>query len=94
MGDSRIIWKFTLDVEAMGPGDDQLSLRVPAGAEILDVQMQFDRPQMWMRVDPYAPVETRRFQIAVTGGPVAAGSTYLGTFQHLGGGLVFHVFEL
>jgi hypothetical protein len=86
---SKVIWKFAV------PGPARFSTAMPAGAEILAVQVQGDAPQMWALVDPESPVELRTFQSFGTGHVIDASIlAYLGTVQFDGGELVFHVFEV
>lgn len=86
----KVIWKFpVLDLL------NRYTTRMPAGAEILSVQMQDDRPQMWLLVDPKAEGEPRTFESFGTGHPVKAQIVqYLGTLQVSDGALIFHVFEV
>lgn len=76
-------------------GPDSFNLQLPAGAKILTVQTQNEKPWMWALVNPDAAPETRYFKVRGTGhycdGIDAA--NYIGTFQLHGGALVFHVFE-
>ena len=82
------IWKFPLVVS------DVTGAPMPRGAKVLCVQAQHDVPCIWALVDPDAPVEPREFRIIGTGHPITDElGPYVGTFQLMGGGLVFHVFE-
>ena len=80
------IWKFELGPDA--------KIEMPLGANILCVQTQYDKPQIWALVDPTARTIRRRFRTYGTGHimPVNPGE-YIGTFQLHNGSLVFHVFE-
>lgn len=83
----KAIWKYTLQ----GP---RCTVQMPAGARILDLQVQHNLPQIWALVDPAAPTVSRTFQAVPTGGEFSeAGWSYVGTFQINGGSLVFHIFE-
>lgn len=83
------IWKWTLI-----PTDVQ-TIEVPAGAKLLDVQIQCDMPQLWALCDESAPKEPRRIAIYGTGNPMPdEPGEYIATFQMHGGALVFHAFEL
>lgn len=74
--------------------DDVFDVEMPRGAQVLSVDVQGGRPQMWARVDPSAPVEQRRFQLRGTGHPLNGNEgRFVGTFQMHGGSLVFHLFE-
>jgi len=75
------------------PVDDVLDL--PAGAEILTVQVQDDVPRLWVLVNPdYTETEPRRICTYGTGHPIEGDVEYIGTFQLRDGSLVFHVFEV
>jgi len=85
----KTIWKFPI------PGPMRFEQNMPAGAEILSVQMQGDAPQMWALVDPHAALELRVFQSFGTGHDVPPTAVkHLGTLQFDGGALIFHVFEM
>ena len=83
------IWKWPLEVT------DMQTLIMPAGAKLLDVQMQGGQCCIWALCDEYAPKEARHLAIYGTGNqiPDDAGE-YVATFQRFGGELVFHVFEV
>lgn len=81
------IWKFPLDVT------DVQDVRMPAGAEVLTVQVQYEAPVLWAKVDPGNAYEPRRVFIHGTGHKVHPDAAhYVGTFQMLGGQFVGHVF--
>jgi len=68
---------------------------MPAGAEVLTVQIQHDKICLWAKVDPTARTEKRVFVVYGTGHPIEDDSnlSYIGTVQMAGGTLVWHVFE-
>lgn len=80
------------------PMTDNFTLMLPQGAKILSVQEQHDMPQMWCLVDDNAPLsEARLFRLAGTGHPIYMPKEklhYVGTWQSLGGRLVWHLFEV
>ena len=86
-----VIWKFPV---AIAP---RFSISMPTGAQILSIQVQRDRPQMWVLVNPKVRPEQRHFRVVGTGHeyPVEFFSShrYLDTFQEQSGRLVLHVFE-
>jgi hypothetical protein len=86
----KTIWKFPLEVT------DVQTVRMPRGARILCVQVQSGVPCLWAEVDPKAETELRTLRIYGTGHPMAEGEqrNYVGTFQLVGMGLVFHVYEV
>ena len=84
----KTIWKYPLSLL------DRQSLGMPAGAQVLTVQLQAGGLQVWALVDSDAPEVERHFRIYGTGHPVSDDSGhYVGTFQIQGGALVFHVFD-
>lgn len=86
-----VIWKFPI------PMADEFSISMPIGGQILSIQAQQGRGQMWVLVDPKAPPEQRHFRIARTGYGYSTESftsrRYLGTLQMKGGAPEWHVFE-
>jgi hypothetical protein len=83
------IWKFPLTVV------DEQSVKMPAGARILCVQMQGGLPCLWAEVNTSAPMRARSIVIHGTGNPMPAESecvrSYIGTFQS--GPFVWHAYE-
>jgi hypothetical protein len=88
----KVIFKYEIEAR------DHQSVEMPAGAQILSVQVQRDVPCIWAIVDPANPVESRSFEVFGTGHPfpacIGSGREYIGTFQLLAGSLVFHLFEV
>jgi hypothetical protein len=84
----KTIWKYPLQ-------PDVTTLDMPQGAQVLTVQVQGNRPVLWALVDPCQLKRKRRFAVFGTGHdiPDEVGK-YIGTFQLLDGGLVFHLFEV
>lgn len=74
---------------------DRQVVNLPRGANILTVQAQGQTAQLWALCDSNAPFEPRQIAIYGTGNalPEVVGA-YIGTFQMLGGALVWHVFEI
>lgn len=87
------IWKYDLHpADAFGNPTDTHTFDIPHGGQILSIQMQGDRPMMWVRVDPSKPKYPRHFVHIGTGNTIdPAHLIYRGTWQS--GGFVFHVFE-
>jgi hypothetical protein len=79
------------------PINDIITLQLPIGAKILDVQPQNGNPFIWCLVDPNVDTEVRHFEVFGTGHKMSTGMgvnrEYIGTFQTMGGALVFHLFE-
>jgi len=77
--------------------DDYIDIHLPEDSQILTVQSQFDRPCLWALVNPENKSIVRRFRLAGTGHPIKENKTalfYHGTFQLMGGSLIFHLFEV
>jgi hypothetical protein len=84
----KTIWKFPLKAQICQ------KVAMPEGAEVLTIQVQGRTPCLWAIVDDKAPKVDRHFLTYGTGHRMdIAHDKYIGTFQLLDGGLVFHVFE-
>jgi hypothetical protein len=82
------VWKYPFEVQ------DSFALLMPAGAQVLAVQVQGDQPVLWALADPAGPREYRSFVLAGTGHPLPGEpGRYIGTFQLLGGRFVGHLWE-
>lgn len=84
------IWKWKIEIT------DRQTIMMPAGAKLLDVQMQRGECFVWALCDQEAAKEPRHLAIYGTGKPIPnddAGE-YVATFQILSGTLVFHVFDV
>ena len=82
------IFKYALETT-----DSQI-VNMPKGAKILCIQVQYEKPCIWALVDPEKESEPRIFEIFGTGNPVPdRDRRYIGTYQLMGGQLVFHCFE-
>ena len=84
------IYKYPLEIT------DTQFVELSLGAEILTVQMQGNQLCLWAMVNtlPEAIKKNRCIEIIGTGNPVPTGDLkYISTFQMVGGGLIFHVFE-
>ncbi len=85
---TKTIWKYPA-----GPG--RWTHLMPAGAEILSVQVQRKDVQMWVLVDARKPNEAREFVAYGTGHPMPDDpGKFVGTFQIEGGDLIFHLFDV
>jgi hypothetical protein len=80
------------------PIDHDFAIDLPAGATLLDLACQADRPYLWALVDPEAPVFVARFRLFGTGQPVPEADmrslAHVGSFPMAGGSLVFHLFRV
>jgi hypothetical protein len=77
---------------------DEITLPMPKGAEILTVQEQKGTVCVWALVNPENETERRLFRMAGTGHPIhydmGINYKYINTFQLFEGDLVFHLFEI
>lgn len=90
----KTIWKFPLPTL---PLSDLVVIDMPAGADVLTLQLQGRTPTLWAVVDDGAEFVNRRFVIVGTGHevPGEVGDTvndYIGTWQFEG--FVWHLFDL
>jgi len=82
--------------------DDYVNINMPKFSRVLSVQVQGvgginDSPCIWAIVDTDSPLEVKRFRLVGTGHPIKEKEEnleFIGTFQLLGGRLVFHLFEI
>lgn len=82
---SRRVWKYKI------PGEDDFSVEIPAGAQILEVGCS-DGPCFWALVQPANDLVTRTFACRPTGfAEVEPELRYIGTFTYHG--FVGHLFE-
>jgi hypothetical protein len=87
------IFKYPLEVE------NKQVINLPKGSELLTVQTQFNKPQLWALVDPNEKEKEERYiEMFGTGHPINYNvdleRKYLSTYQLDGGNFVFHVFEI
>ena len=83
------IYKYQLN-------DEFNEIEMPSGAEILSVQTQNNIPCIWAIVETDNPIEKRKLMIVGTGNEMNPCVLYvfIGTFQLVKLGLVYHVFEI
>lgn len=96
----KTIWKFD------APTQDEFSLLMPKGAQILSLGLQRGEPKIWALVEPDAPKEERNFVGRGTGHPIQQTVdektgcvdvntyTFIGTVVMLDDNFVYHVFEV
>jgi hypothetical protein len=86
------IWKFQLKVEG-----EQI-VEMPQGAQILCIQVQNGVPCIWAKVFDWVEIKKQRiFETIGTGQeipPRKQRREYIGTYQLMGGALVYHVYEI
>lgn len=84
------IYKYPLHVD----DNDIAEVVMPHMARVLTVQAQHETPCIWAVVDTEREPVKRRFRVFGTGHPMKQDySDYIGTFQLMGGSLIFHLFE-
>lgn len=85
------IWKFEV------PLTDEILIKIPKGGKILSLQLQRQKPCIWVLVNPLNEKESRMFEWYVTGGTLAinekSAHIYIGTCQLFDGDYVLHLFE-
>lgn len=81
------IWKFPFVIE------DVVTVSMPEDATVLSVQVQNGEPCIWAVVDPSNPIVMRIFHLRGTGHALGEVGQFIGTFQMMDGGLVFHLFD-
>lgn len=87
----KSVYKYPFEIA------DDFEIEMPAGADVLCVDAQYEVPCIWAMVDLAAPMSNRKFHLAGTGHPLGdeiEGHHYVGSFFLKGGSLVFHLFAL
>ncbi len=81
------IWKYPLPLSV-----GELTIKMPRDSKVLTVQVQHDRPCLWVMVDPESPLEERIFRVFGTGQEISTDSRlhYVGTWQR--NAFVWHLF--
>ena len=80
------IFKYPLKVV------DCQEIELPHDYQLLTVQMQGGKPQLWARVTPDRPTVKLKIWTVGTGHEFNIKAEYVGTYQLHKGALVFHVF--
>lgn len=88
----RRIYKYDLEITG------QQFVEMPIANEILTIQNQTGIPRIWAIVNLDSPTTKICIEMFGTGQKLPdidgmIGRKYLGTFQLMGGGLVYHVFK-
>jgi len=88
----KTIYKYPIKLE------DETTIEMPSGAEILSFGVQKDIPCIWTLVETKRPYAGRRFRLAGTGYPIYIPEEekleFIGTIQMPGGDLIYHLFEI
>ena len=84
------VWKYKVS------NDDCFEIELPINSKLLSVQVQFHEVYLWCLVNPKEKaIQKRKFRLAGTGHLINENNLeFIGTFQLLNGGLVFHLFEI
>ena len=82
------IWKYPI------PLQDEFTIQMPDGAQILYVQAQNNMAYMWARVLTEQSVVDRNFRLRGTGHFIDLDCIHIGSFMLYGGDFVFHLFEV
>jgi len=80
------IWKFALEVA------DEQTLTLPIGAKPLCVHLQRGTPCVWFEVNPEIATEEAKIYTVGTGHWPPGNAQYIGSYQHLEGYFVGHVY--
>lgn len=103
----RTVYKYLFGSSQQLLSTNAAEIEMPAGAQILSVQMQavdgpYLKPYLWALVDTTQPLVKRRFEFVLTGEPVGDGWIYLATVVFTDGSIQdpqtgfkywMHVFE-
>ena len=83
------IWKFPLELT------DAQTVMLPKGADIIAIEQQHLKLQLWALCDEEAEKQPRGIAIYGTGHPISdEPGRHISTFQIGGGEFVFHAFEV
>jgi hypothetical protein len=87
----RTVWKYEVPIQ--GP-QARVTLVMPRHASILHMQLQYNRPCLWVDVWKENPLEERHFEWVGTGNEAPRNAQYIGTALLYSESLVLHLFEL
>jgi hypothetical protein len=87
---STVVWKHVLKPEHVQ------TLALPKDSYIVAVREQYDLPCIWFECneEDEEDTELRTFAMIGTGAAIPDDAYYLGMTHHLGGQMVFHIYEL
>lgn len=84
----KVVWKYGIPIE------DNFNIDMPYGAKMLYFGLQYDKPRLWVLVNPSERMIKRRFRLAGTGHDInEEGLIYIGTVKMMDETLIFHLFE-
>jgi len=85
----QVIHKYDIPIQ------DDFTIKMPYVGKFLDVQVQYGAPRLWVLTSSESPEIEYKFKIIATGQEFDYENTclyYIGTFQMVGGDLVYHLF--
>ena len=83
------VWKYQFEIQ------DEVTIAMPYGSEVLSIQEQHGKPCMWVLVDPDGTIRDRTFRILGTGHASREHpGRHVGTLLVRNGALVWHIFEI
>ena len=86
---NKTIWKFPFKLA------DVVNIEMPAGAEVVSIQMQGKTPCVWAIVNPDSPLVTKSFAVVGTGHTIPS---YVDDYSHketlIDGDSVWHIFTI
>lgn len=82
---NRVVWKYEVTQTVV--------VAMPAGAQIVGVDLIQGVVYAWALVDPDAPKESRKLRHFMTGEPIPPGWTHVGMFTTPDRFYIGHVFE-
>lgn len=92
---TRTVWKYPLEPK------HRQRISMPEGAELLFIEVQANKPVMYVEVDPARAPAARFFEVVGTGRNVPYAGKYVGSFNFeisdVGWGashLVYHCYEV
>ena len=93
MAKFETIWKVQIDLDRLDQRG-RTEILLPEGAVVVHVAtaVMARMIELWARVDPEAPMRTRKFRVAGTGHPLVQQERYIGTVHE--SRFVWHVFEV
>jgi hypothetical protein len=86
------VYKYEIEIK------DIFEIEMPSRAKILKVETQYNKPCMWVLVNPDHELVVRKFRFAGTGHSIEGSNineyNHISTFQMQDGALIFHIFEI